>query len=204
MSQNDYFPEWLEAELDSFQEFLSEETLAHLYEFREEYKKLGAQLAPLSTEEQLGEILKINPDDLMQIFPDVYTAMVHVSELLIARWYFTHAYKIRSSYDGMHYALSKGDFLLSSVCGRGIFEEVVHFSYYLNRLVDKTEYINNLSGHAENKIKKGAQPDQGFETKTITAFTEIFQLLEKSLQGSDFNWKAWIIDTGQKTYTKKS
>ena len=198
MTQKYFFPVWFDSDSYGLQGFLSEETKTNLTEFREEYDRFGSYIDQLPLEERTAEVYSFEMEDLLQIFPDPYSAALHVSEFLIGRWYWTHAYKLKSSFDGMHYALGKGNFLLAIVCGRSMFEEVLHFSYFLKRLATKTKYLNEISKHAGNKLKKGGQADHNFSEKTFQTFFDIWTLLEKSLHGTDFDWKEWHKDVAER------
>jgi hypothetical protein len=189
MTQNYTFPEWLGSDPNGLQEFLSDEAKADLKEFREEYGKFGSYIDQLPLEGITAEVYSLEPKEILQVFPDLHSTALHVTEFLTARWHHTHAYKLKSSFDGMHYALGKANFLLAAVCGRSIFEEVLHFSYFLKRFATKTEYLHELTKHEKNKLKKERQISSNFSEKTFETFFDIWKLLEKSVHGSDFDWK---------------
>jgi hypothetical protein len=189
MTQNYPFPEWISSDSNGLQKFLSDEAKSHLVEFRCEYDRFGSYIDQLPLEAATAEVYSLEIKDVLKIFPDHFSALLHVSEFLVARWYLTHACKLKSSFDGMHFALANGNFLLAVVCGRNIFEEVLHFSYFLKRLATKVKYLDEITKHEVNKLNKGRRIGVDFSEKTINKFFEMWTSLDKSVHGSDFDWK---------------
>lgn len=192
MTRDRVFPDWIEDDYDGIRSSVSSPTAKSIDRFRSQYSRFVQEIQPLPAEVEMYEIYQISVDRLQKYFPDAFSALTHCSEYLVGFWLYRHAYKMSAYDDGLKYSLNAGNWLMACTCLRNMFEEIAHFDFYLSRIERNVRKIDQLERNEAKRIRQGKRPPDKWIKDYISCELEIIKNIEKSVQGSDFDWASWI------------
>jgi hypothetical protein len=201
MEDDSVFPDWIENDYAEIYANLSATSAKSIKRFRTEYQRFQKRLKPLPDQVEMYEIYTTSADDLRPFFQNAFSALAHCCEYLVGYWMYQHAYKLSGYAEGLKHSLEGGNWLVAASCLRSIFEEIAHFDYFHSRLEKIVHKISQLEKNEGKRIRQGKQPSEKWIKDYIECDLNLIRSLEKALQGSDFDWSAWLsqkLDEGQK------
>jgi hypothetical protein len=190
-------PSWIAESLATIEASLSERSRKHFTSFVKAHALLTSTLGELSPHVKILEIKNTSPQYLEAKFGDAYKGLALCVESFIFQWGYQNFYKILSWTSGLLKALEDGNFLLAASCSRGLFEQICHFDFYLSRLERVTQKTITLWQDERKNILKGKMPSEKWRVSYVQSQLEIIQYALKAMRGSDYDWKAWLMQALQ-------
>ena len=191
------FPDWIAESLEAIEADLSERSRKHFPHFVKAHSQLTLLLEELSPQIRIMEIRDTSPQYLQAKFGDAYKGLALCVESFVFQWAYQNFYKIMSWTSGLTKALEDGNFLLAASCCRGLFEQICHFDFYLDRLEKAARKTVTLWQNERKNILKGKMPGEKWRAAYTQSQIGIIGDTLKAMRGSDYDWKSWLSEAVQ-------